>query len=163
MANGLPDKLPYLEKDLQELVLVKTNIAGFFFDGFINIDHSFRTTITSHPVQTGANISDHAYNEPTELRMTIKMSDSSQDIVDGQFAGMAYTRSVAAFNVLKELNYQRLAFQVHTRLATYQNMMIESLSISDDLQNLHGLEAVVNMKELLVAEAKTVKISKKLS
>ena len=162
MSKGLPDTLPYLQEDLQELVLIKTNLAGFFFDGFLNVDHTFKTTITSHPVQTGANIADHAYNEPAEVRMTIKMSDTSSDIVDGQFEGIAYTRSVGAFTILKQLSDQRLAFQVHTRLQTYQNMMIESISISDDLENLHGLEANVSLKELLVAQVKTVKISKRV-
>lgn len=162
MSKGLPSILPYKQDSLQELVLIKTNIAGFFFDGFLSIDHSYKTTITSHPVQTGANISDHAYNEPAELRIVIKMSDAKEDIVGGQFAGIAYTRSVGAFNILKQLNEQRMAFQVHTRLATYQNMMISGISISDDLDNLYGLEASVDLQQILVASTKTVKISKRV-
>lgn len=162
MAKGLPKILPYKEDALQELVLIKTNIAGYFFDGFLNVDHSLRTTITTHPVQEGANISDHAYNEPVELVMTIKMSDTKSDIVNSQFAGISYTRSVGAFNILKEIQKQRLAFQVHTRLDTYQNMMITGLSVSDSLESLYGLEATVSLKQILVANVKTVKISKRI-
>lgn len=162
MAKGIPSVLPYKELDLQELVLVKTNIAGYFFDGFLNVDHSLKTTITTHPVQEGASIADHAFNEPAEVSMTIKMSDTKKDIVSNQFAGIAYTRSVGAFNVLKELQKQRIPFQVHTRLQTYQNMMITSISVSDSLEDLYGLEATVNMQEILVANVKTVRISKRV-
>lgn len=160
----LPDPLPYLQDDLQKLVLIKTNIAGFFFDGFISTQHQLSATVTSHPVQDGAQISDHIYVDPSRVTMEIKMSDSNKGSavkngVQDQFFGLAYTRSVGAWNVLKQLMQQRIMFQVHTRLDTYQNMVITSLSSRDTLDNLYGLSATVEMEEVLIANVKTVKVT----
>ena len=160
----LPDPLPYLQDDLQKLVLIKTNIAGFFFDGFISTQHQLSATVTSHPVQDGAQISDHIYVDPSRITMEIKMSDSNKGSavkngVQDQFFGLAYTRSVGAWNVLKQLMQQRIMFQVHTRLDTYQNMVITSLSSRDTLDNLYGLSATVEMEEVLIANVKTVKVT----
>lgn len=161
MANGLPINLPWQNITDSELLLVKTNIAGYFFDGFLDVSHSVNTVVTSHQVQKGASIADHAYIEPVEVTMTVKMSDAMSGMKEAQFQGISYTRSTAAYRILREIQKQRLAFQVHTRLETYQNMMITGLSVQDDLQNLNGLKCTVTMQELLVASEKTVKISKR--
>ena len=161
MANGLPINLPWQDITNEELILVKTNIAGYFFDGFLDVSHSVNTVVTSHQVQKGANISDHAYVEPVEVTMTVKMSDAMSGMKESQFQGISYTRSTAAYRILREIQKQRLAFQIHTRIETYQNMMITGLSVQDDLDNLNGLKCTVTMKELLVASEKTVKISKR--
>ena len=161
MANGLPINLPWQDITNEELILVKTNIAGYFFDGFLDVSHSVNTVVTSHQVQKGANISDHAYVEPVEVTMTVKMSDAMSGMKESQFQGISYTRSTAAYKILREIQKQRLAFQIHTRIETYKNMMITGLSVQDDLDNLNGLKCTVTMKELLVASEKTVKISKR--
>ena len=78
---GLPKELPYTGRNISraELALIKTNIAGYFFDGFIDVSHSVNTQVTTHQVQKGVSISDHAYLEPVEVTMTIKMSDAMHD------------------------------------------------------------------------------------
>lgn len=52
-----------------ELIYCKTNIAGFFFDAVLNVSTEHTAVVTSHPVQTGANISDHMYLEPVQITM----------------------------------------------------------------------------------------------
>ena len=161
MAQGLPKELPWQNISMQELILVKTNIAGYFFDGFLDVNHQISTTLTTHQVQKGSSLTDHAYLEPVELTMTVKMSDAMSGMVESQFKGISYTRSTAAYKILRELQKQRVAFQVHTRLETYQNMMITSLSVDDDYTNYTGLLCTVSLKEVLVAKETTVKISKR--
>lgn len=143
---------------LQQLVFVKTNIAGFFFDAFLQISHTSSTTITSHPVETGAAIADHAFMNPAELVMQIGMTDVATSIIDDQFI-QGNSRSVTAFQVLQELQKQRQPMQVTTRLKVYQNMLIESISAPDDYMTLEGLKATVTLKEVFVASVQTVKVS----
>lgn len=159
MASGLQKKLPYEDITMESLVLVKTNIAGYFFDGFLEVSHNINTVVTTHPVQQGANVSDHAYVEPVEVTMTVKMSDAMRGMVEEQFTGISYTRSTAAYRILRQLQEQRLVFQIHTRLETLQNMMITNISVDDDYENQFGLECKVTMKEVIVAKEKAVKIS----
>lgn len=159
MAGGLQKQLPYENISLETLVLVKTNIAGYFFDGFLDVNHTINTVVTSHQVQQGANISDHAYVEPIEVTMTVKMSDAMSGMVEEQFQGISYTRSTAAYRILRQLQEQRKVFQIHTRLETIQNMMITNITVDDDVNNIYGLECKVTMREILVAREKSVKIS----
>lgn len=182
-----------------ELVLVKTNIGGFFFDAILSLDHKSSLTITQHPIETGAAISDHAYSNQGQLTMQIAMSDAMFDIVSGQFSGDGgpgwsqlsaetqklfndtygpgngerhwiqenainnppASRSVTAYQVLKELQDLKIPLKVVTRLHTYQNMLIEDLDVPEDAKTHYGLRATVQLKELFIAVVQTVKISAK--
>lgn len=150
--------LPYTLPDFQSLIYVKTNVAGYFFDAFLRLDHVSRLKITEHPVQTGAAISDHSYLEPKELTIEIGMSDTAQSLVNGQFSD-GWSRSVTAYQVLRDLQAQRIPLQINTRLGIYQNMLIESISVPDDYKSLYGLKATVTFREIIVASVNTVKIS----
>lgn len=151
-------RLPYKIPEYQKLIYVKTNIGGFFFDAFLSIDHTSKLNITEHPVETGANISDHAFVEPAELTMEIGMSDAMKSIVNGQFK-TGKSRSVTAYQVLKELQAQRVPLQVYTRLGLYKNMLIETITAPDDYKTKYGLRATVNLREVIIARTQTVKIS----
>lgn len=144
--------------DAEQLIYVKTNIGGYFFDAFLRIDHTSRLSITSHPVQSGSNVADHAYMEPNELAMDIGMTDVATSIADGQFSEGS-SRSVTAYSVLRELQEQRIPIQVVTRLKVYQNMLIETLTSSEDYLTQYSLKASVTMREVIVAEVTTVKLS----
>lgn len=146
--------------DGSELIYVKTNIAGYFFDAFMDMEHTSDMKITSHPVQQGANVADHAYLEPKMLTMRVKMSDAVESVISSQFT-QAYTKSVSAYRVLLELQASRIPFRVHTRLQAYENMLIKSIVAPDDVNTIYGLECTVTMQELLVAQTQTVKVSKR--
>ena len=49
--------------------------------------------------------------------------------------------------------------QVVTRLNTYQNMLIESIDVSDDVSTLCALKATVNLVQVLVVNVGTEKVS----
>lgn len=142
----------------EELVLVNTNIGGWFFDAILRTEHTTSLTITEHPVEDGAAISDHAYVNPAQVIMDIGMTDVAQDIVTGQFSGPA-GRSVTAYQLLTELQRTRVPLKVVTRLATYENMLIETIVTSDDQSTQHGLKATITMKEIFVVAVTTVKLS----
>lgn len=69
----------------------KTSIGGYVFDIYPSINHTLTATLTSHPTQYGASISDHKFDEPDQLVFQIGMSDASQDLVIGQFYKTGYT------------------------------------------------------------------------
>lgn len=141
-----------------ELVYCKTNIAGFFFDAVLNVSTEHAATITSHPVQSGANISDHMYLEPVQISMEIGMSDAMASMVRGQWVG-AYTKSISAYRKLCELQAARIPFTVLTRLNQYPNMVIRSISVNDNAQTLYGLRATVNLQQLIIANVASEKVS----
>ncbi|NRS20586.1 hypothetical protein HP398_29645 [Brevibacillus sp. HB1.4B] len=147
-------------KPIASLVYLKTNIGGWFFDAILRSTHTSRLNITQHPVQTGAALTDHAFLQPKEVSMEIGMSDTATSLIPGQFTG-GWSRSVQAFKVLQELQALRVPLQVHSRLGLYQNMLIEEISAPDDYTTLYALRCTVLLREIMVAQVRTVKISAK--
>lgn len=156
----------------EQLVYIQSNIGGLFFDAIMSTNTQESLTITSHPVQSGANISDHAFRNPTKISMEIMMSDVMAQRVPGQFtdgsgirgvilnmAGANGSKSVSAYQRLVELQRLRMPFSVKTRLGYYDNMLIESIDAPDDVNTLHGLRCTVNMTEVLVAQVAREKVS----
>ncbi|WP_297428634.1 phage baseplate protein [Clostridium sp.] len=138
-----------------------TSNGNYMFDAYFNINHESNLTITEHPVQTGANIADHAYMEPNTVTFEIGMSDAMQDSTDSRFKKFTddTTRSITAYRVLRQLQAERLPIQVINKLNNYRNMLIETISATEDNKTTNGLRATVTLKELLVANVTTVKLS----
>lgn len=140
------------------LLYCKTNVGGYFFDGFMQVEHNIELQTTSNPVETGASVVDHAYVKPAELVMKVMMSDVHQSLVPGQFTGASF-RSVNAWQVLRKLQSDRIPMSVLTRLGLYTNMLITKLTTSDTAETFRALSAEVTLREIPVARIKTVKIS----
>lgn len=142
----------------EALLTCKTNIGGLFFDGFMKVSHESTLTVTEHPVESGVSIVDNSYVNPRTIEMQIMMSDALSSYVEGQFVEK-YTRSVSAWDALVKIQEQRIPVSVHTRLATYKNMIIVSLRAEDTSETYNGLNATVSLREIPVARLRTVKIS----
>ncbi len=150
--------LDYNNASIKDLVYVKSNIGGWFFDAIIHTDYTRELYITENPVETGSSISDHSYIKPVKLTMEIKMSDCMTSRIPGQFND-GDSRSLDAFQVLAELQQQRIPVRVMTRLGKFDNMLIQSINVPDDVKTLYGLDATVILQEIFVAQTTTVKIS----
>ena len=136
----------------QQVLMVKTNIGGYFFDAVFSVDTEHSLTVTQHPVQTGANISDR-------MTMQIGVSDAMAYRTGADYGGDGGTKSVQAYRLLCKLQELRIPMQVVTRLNTYQNMLIESIDVSDDVSTLCALKATVNLVQVLVVNVGTEKVS----
>lgn len=143
---------------LQQLLMVKTNISGYFFDAVFSTDTEHSLTLTQHPVQTGANITDHAFVNPIRITMQIGVSDCMAYRA-GDYGGDGATKSVQAYRLLCKLQQLRTPMDVVTRLNTYKNMLIESIEVNDDVSTLCALKATINMVQVLVVNVSTEKVS----
>lgn len=141
------------------MLFCKTNIAGYFFDGFMSVSHERKLTITQNPVETGAAVVDHAYVNPSSVTMQIMMSDVHESIIPGQFSDLTF-RHTSAWAVLKQIQESRIPVDVFTKLGYYKNMLIEEISADDTKETFRALSATVKLTEIPVARVKTVKISK---
>lgn len=140
------------------LLYCKTNIGGYFFDGFITVDIKSELNITSNPVETGSSVVDHAYMQPKEIEMQIKMSDVLQSLVAGQFTG-GWSRSANAYNALAKIQQDRIPVAVLCRLGLFNNMLIKSITANDDSDTYQALDCKVVLVEIPIARVKTVEIS----
>lgn len=124
---------------------------GYFFDAFVKESHTGSVKITEHPVQSGANISDHAYNLPDKLTIEILVSDSMSCVVTNQFSETS-TKSISAYKTLRKLKEKRMPLSVRTKLHNYKDMLIESMSVNDDYKSVSSLRCTVMLRQIIMAE-----------
>jgi len=130
----------------------------YAFDAELGIEHEQRATMTRHPVQTGASISDHIYIEPAQLVLEIGMSDAMDAYAPtgGTSAWSGSTsKSVSAFQTLIALQFARAPLQITTRLRTYQNMFILNDIARDTYKTINGLRARIEFGQIFMADTST--------
>lgn len=143
----------------EAMLYCKTNIGGYFFDGFIQTDITSELELTSNPVETGVAVTDHSYVKPVEIEMQIKMSDVMQSLISGQFEG-GWSRSVTAYKILREIQTKRIPVAVLSKFGLFENMIVRSIKATDTEDTWNALDATVSLVELPVARVRTVTISK---
>lgn len=150
-----PPQWDVAAQDDTALFAIKTGIATntnyYFFDAIMRVEHTNEMKITEHPVQTGANIVDHAYQMPARLVFEIGMSDAMDTLGSNKWAG-AYTKSVSAYRTLIDLMQNRIPLSIHTRLINYNNMLIESIHAPDDYKTQFGGRFTVNFRQIITAQ-----------
>lgn len=129
----------------------KVNIGGIFFDAVFTTNTEHSLTITQHPVQTGANLSDHAFVNPIRISMEIGVSDVMAYRKADNYTEQGPTKSISAYRTLRKKMEERTPIKVITRLQTYENMLIESLSINDDVSTQYALRANIELVQVLAA------------
>ena len=128
----------------------KLSIGGLVFDAVLKADHTSKITATSHPIESGANITDHAFIEPAEISIEIGMTDCNG-------AGV----SKKMFKSLQALQFSRKRLTVVTRYRIYRNMLIMSMSVPEDFTTMNALKAMLFLREIPVVGAKTVEVSER--
>lgn len=135
--------------------MAKTSIGGLVFDAVLKTDHTSKVTATSHPVESGANISDHAFVEPAEISLEVGVSDCETG--NGTFG--SGNRSRKAFAELLKLQTSRQLITVVTRFKTYRNMLITSISVPDDYTTMFAFKANIMLKEIPVVSTRRVSVT----
>lgn len=130
------------------------------FDAIMKTDHTTALRITEHPVQIGANVADHAFILPERVILEIGMSDVMDSYKPDRWKEYS-TKSISAFQKLKELQYKRQPVVLDTRLNIYDNMVIENIHTPDDYQTIEGLKCSVIFRQIIAAQVKVVRVSTK--
>jgi hypothetical protein len=123
----------------------------YVFDAILQADHDLRLTKTRHPVQGASSVCDHAYIEPAVIVLDVLMSDAMDSYSTGMWTGSS-SKSVSAFEVLKNLRDTRTFVSLTTRLFTYKNMLVE-FRATDTYKTAFGLRARVTFSEIFLAGA----------
>lgn len=127
------------------------------FSAYVTLEeqHSDELVITDHPVEQGAQISDHAYKKPAELTITIGWTNSSRASVTslqfGNYSSYAYDR-------LLQLQKLRELVNISTGKRKYLNMLIRSISVTTDARTENALIATLNCREIIVVQTSTTQL-----
>lgn len=120
------------------LTLTWTDSAGvaqtLAFDAEVTEQFSGEMDITDHPMERGANATDHARKKPSSLQVEGLLTDALREVfASGSIVTRARPgRALASFRQLEEIRDQALVCTIKTAARTHENMLLQSLSWTRD-------------------------------
>lgn len=119
------------------------------FDATVTEQHTSDAEITDHPVETGANISDHVRSKPDRLQMDAFLSNSP-------LTGTAEPgRAENLYEQLRLLKESATLLTVLTTLRTYENMAIESLGVPRTAKEAGAVHINITLRQIRLVTNKT--------
>lgn len=132
-----------------------TSSLGFVeFDVATDIQHSYSAEVTSHPVESGADVSDNVLQKPTEL--TISGVISNTPVVFAGASTIDDGRAKTALENLLDLKDQGQPIDVVTPLREYTNMVITGITAPQNARVGDAVECTVTLKEVVTVASRTV-------
>lgn len=95
--------------------------------------------MTQHPVQRGANITDHAYVKPSQLTMKIMFDDSEMPLEE-------------SYAALLDLQASREPFEIITGKRMYQNMLFKSIGVTTDKATEQVLAVSCSFQQVILVD-----------
>lgn len=123
--------------------------------------YSDELTITEHPVENGANISDHAIKRPREVVIKCGWSNadyaallgtSAARLLNGYPSNGDYVNSI--YSQLISLQESREPMTVVTSRRMYNNMLIGSLTVVNDMKTTGALMCTATLREIIIVSTR---------
>src|SRR3954471_11352199 len=159
-----------------ESILISPRRAIGPFEAHVTLRerHQDDLEVVDHPVEQGAQISDHAFKRPPEVVIECAWSDSPKPsggiggIIDS-IAGVGGVQSLITGNSVNQVRdvYDKLRalqssaelIEVVTGKRTYTNMIVKSLTVETDKDTEPVLRVTVVLRQMLIASVRVVAIS----
>lgn len=134
-----------------------------FFGGFtaevtVKEQHTDDLTITTHPVERGAPVTDHAFKNPAQLQIDagwsaayVSNSVSGGDATQGTDQGTGQGLTDLYQQLLKAQASATLV-SVQTGKRAYENMLIKSIRVTTDQQTENVLMVSAQLQEVILVD-----------
>lgn len=132
------------------------SLGGLQFDAWLRLHHNTSLTVTQHPVEVGAAISDHAYVNPRRFSFDIGMTDV---IAGVNFSGTSSSRSVNAYQALINLQYQRTPLRLISKYGTFDNILVIGVDTADDFRSKNAMVATITLQQVIMASSQIAPMS----
>lgn len=141
----------------------KTTIAIFEGSKFgirflLSETHQWDVAVTSHPVETGSEVSDHIQPQPRTVTITSRESEAPLNIIDVRRNG-GRNRVDDAKVFLTELYRSRRPVLLTTRLHTYPRMVATSITQSSSAGDGKSMPWSVTFKEIEIADSQSIQLA----
>jgi hypothetical protein len=134
------------------------SVGGMYPDVTIEEEHSDQLVVTDHPVQGSdqgnATVSDHAYKLPAEVVITYGWSPGGSG---NSTASSTYLNDI--YSQILNLQDTRAIFNVYTGRRTYQNMILQAVSMTTDRNTENALIVRMTCREIIFVQTQTVQVS----
>ena len=122
-------------------------IGDFQFEVTVKEQHRDDMTITSHPVERKAPITDHAFRMPAQL--TVEVASSAAG-----FTGILTLSDLYASLLATQATATIVSVQTGKRL--YDNMLIKSIAVETDYKTENILSLTIQLQEIFLVDTITV-------
>ena len=130
-------------------------IKNFEIDAAISEQHEMTSEITDHPVEKGADITDHVRPKPRRYTLTGLVSDDPIGaLAKRRTADGIESPAAACQELLEQLWTDSEVFKVISTLKVYDNMVIESTSFGVDASTGHALPFTCTLRQLEIVTTK---------
>ncbi|WP_079218934.1 phage baseplate protein [Herbaspirillum robiniae] len=121
--------------------------------------------ITEHPVERGAEISDHAFKRNPAVTMQCGWSNSDYEALLGTVEAIFTDGSLPSSEYIQQVYSQLLAlqelavpFEVMTSMRNYESMLIKSLVVKRDLRTGNALNVQATMKHIRIVDTQATRL-----
>jgi len=133
----------------------KAIIGGIRLDASLREVHTSSATVTENPIEGGKPIADNVILQPKVLQIDGVISDAPLSIFQFEqfIAGLGTifgqsSRSMDAYQSLLKLQEDRIPFAVVTGLRSYENMILENLSVTRSASVGRALSFTASLKQI---------------
>jgi len=150
------------KKQKVALTIQDDNTQVLEFDATLSETHIGNAMTTDHPVEDGADMTDHIQRVPEELQLVGIVSDTpvlflasvrAKPSVPG---GDTRNRAQDAYGFVKRIKDAGKLVQVSTTLRDYANMAITGMSTIRDKDTSRIVEMAISLREILIATTEQV-------
>jgi hypothetical protein len=125
------------------------NLGGIVAEVTVSEEGLDELEITQHPVQTGAQVTDHSFKRPVTLTVRVGWSDAFP-------AANGDVKTI--YDKLLALQASRQPFQVVTGKRTYSTMLFRSLALVTDQTTENALMITAICQEVILVSVSTVSV-----
>ena len=152
-------------------IRTEKSIGGIQLDAVISESHTNEVSLTSNPVEFGAEITDNAVTQPKKVNILAQVSDTPMglaafgqivDLVTGLFGTSTtdnITRSNAAYNAIIQLQEEREPIEIQTRLKLYTDMVITKVTTIQDKDTSRIVRMSIDLQQVIITQSEIVQLT----
>lgn len=129
----------------------KYGVGRIEFDLVLSENHDYRSTISSHPIEDGSEITDHIQNELESGTLNGLITNYS--LYTGEIAS---NRAQDTFEALVELWRQKTPVTITTVLKVYTDVVIENMPFVRDASQGESLPISISFRKVKIVKLQEV-------
>jgi len=134
--------------------LTEAGGQAFTFDGMTSESPTHEVVLSKHPVEDGADISDHAQTMPRQLTIVCDLTNSPMASQGPQ----SINRDHALYQALLDIQERKDPITVVTGLDVYTSMMILMVTTTRDASTGQKVPVSIDLEEVILTKTETVEI-----
>jgi len=130
-------------------------LANVGLDAVLDESIECASSVTSFPIELGADINDHVIRQPKRYVMRGIVTDTPTTWASTEYPhGQGATRSLSAWRLIEGLWQRAEPFEILTGFGTYSNLVVERLRSRKNSERDRCIDFEADLRELRIVETR---------